>query len=562
MNSILTPREMVERALGIQDAGDRLAFRFARCLSVGKGGRALLLGAWLGLLLGCGAVPKQEGIERSTYSGLTQETPSLASTAKTNDGKAGSDRGLDPWTGHDNVAPSADLPMGFTSARSSAGETGRFDTRGADKDSIASCKGIEYRRASEWGTAFEADVKISCAFGWVLEFDFSYNISSIWNASVESHVGKHYVIRGPNWESTAFGFIGTGGDGSIAPLNVRINGNTPQPLPQPEPSPPPESPQGCGYKNRGTPLKVTATVDLCLPPVVCTAETCPPPLGDCIQGRCVYRGKYQGLKTHPEAWATHYCDLSGGGCHGVTQLEYPEVTAGKISKWIGYPLCDRGTPTFDKCIGIVASSPMLVGNSQEAIDSATGKLVTEWGLGMTQASGLCYEIIGRGGTAIVAVTDRCGGYCRCNGSGYQECGPCVNAPTMTPHCACVGAVPGLFDECCGRGCSTTLADCDWCASNNHPHFDVDLGTFRHVCGSDAIDGSCRLSLVRYVKCIDPYPDWPPTGNGSCKINSFFCHGNPTPHQVLVPNTSCCCNWDHCPQPDGSCAPMTYPCPGM
>ena len=69
--------------------------------------------------------------------------------------------------------------------------------------------------------------------------------------------------------------------------------------------------------------------------------------------------------------------------------------------------------------------PMMAGNSQLAIDPATGTKVPLWGLGMTAASGLCYQITGVGGTAIVAITDRCGGYCEC-GSGFNECGDCIN----------------------------------------------------------------------------------------------------------------------------------------
>ena len=191
------------------------------------------------------------------------------------------------------------------------------------------------------------------------------------------------------------------------------------------------------------------------------------------------------------------------------------------------------------------------------IDPSTGNTVHYWGLGMTEASGLCYELTGPGGTVIVATTDRCGGYCTCGGSGYQECGPCVSAPDMSPTCAGVGPVPGLHPECCGRECSTTLFNCDWCASNNHPHFDLDTYAFEWVCGDQSILGSCEITAARYFQCLDPNPAWPPGGH--CGTDSWQCNSMPQPHMDLVPNTTCCCNWNMCPQADGSCAAAQAPC---
>jgi len=315
-------------------------------------------------------------------------------------------------------------------------------------------------------------------------------------------------------------------------------------------------PEACGYQGRGRILVVAEDIEICLPPVVCTPATCPPPLGDCVDGACVFAAGYSGLKTWPEAWATHYCDLSGTGCHGVSQVNYPEETAAMLSSALGLPLCFAATPGTTRCVGIVASPPMMVGNSEMAIDPSTGHAVVDWGLGMTEASGWCYEIRGPGGAAVVAATDRCGGYCSCGASGFQECGPCVNAADMTPNCACVGPVPGLHEECCGRGCPATDPACDWCASNNHPHFDLDIATFDWVCGDEAPNGSCRLTFAKPTQCLPPNPDWPPNAAAACgaEDNTFFCDGvAPAPEQPVVPGTPCCCNWGLTPQPDGTCA---------
>jgi hypothetical protein len=313
---------------------------------------------------------------------------------------------------------------------------------------------------------------------------------------------------------------------------------------------PPSGPK-CGAGERGTTLVIADDIEVCLPPVVCTSETCPPGLGRCVNGSCEYLGDYQGLKTFPQAWATQYCKLSSGGCHGVTQNEYPEATAGALAQALSLPLCESAAPGA-KCVGIAASSPMVVGNSEVAVDPTTGRIVNAWGLGLTEASGLCYELTGPGGTVVVALTDRCGGYCKCKGSGYQECGACVSEADMAPNCPCVGSAPALHGECCGRGCSVTKSDCDWCASNNHPHFDLDDGTFERACGADAKLGSCRLTKARFFPCRAPAAKWPPPGSGgSCGANSFRCL-EPTANQPLVPGTSCCCNWNLKPKPDGSC----------
>jgi len=266
---------------------------------------------------------------------------------------------------------------------------------------------------------------------------------------------------------------------------------------------------GCGYLDSGTALHVANALDLCMPHVACTAETCPPTLGSCVNDSCVFNAGYQGVATLPEAWVTYYCELSTGGCHGVTQIEYPEVTAQKIATSMSLPVCDGLDGGATECVGIAASPPMIVGNSQEAVDALTKQPVTDWGLGLTEALGLCYELVGPGGKVLVALTDRCGGYCTCNGSGAEECGPCVNATDMSPGCPCVGSAPPAYTSCCGLGCATALnPQCDWCASNNHPHFDLDTASFNRICGTLAPDGSCKLSSVKFVHCLDA-TGWPP-----------------------------------------------------
>ncbi|MFO0947201.1 MAG: cellulose binding domain-containing protein [Planctomycetota bacterium] len=82
--------------------------------------------------------------------------------------------------------------------------------------------GLSYAITEKWNAGFTADVTIrndeNKAFpDWQLAFDYSSNITSIWNAEIVSHVGNHYVIKGPNWdddlsigETASFGFVASG----------------------------------------------------------------------------------------------------------------------------------------------------------------------------------------------------------------------------------------------------------------------------------------------------------------------------------------------------------------
>jgi hypothetical protein len=265
----------------------------------------------------------------------------------------------------------------------------------------------------------------------------------------------------------------------------------------------------CGYKNQGVVATIATDIEICLPPVVCTpSETCPRGLGDCVGGKCVFQPGYQGLATLPQAWTTEYCDLTTGSCNGAVIDPLPADVATSLSATYG-PVCADAPGTTGTCVGIAAPPPLMAGNSQVAIDPATGKEVALWGLGMTAASGLCYELTGAGGTAVVAITDRCAGYCECGATTYNECGNCINATDTTTECPCVGTAPPLYGSCCGRTCGATQ-QCDWCANNNHPHFDLDNATFQHVCGSAGpMYGSCQLTKVKIVaNCYPPRPSWP------------------------------------------------------
>src|SRR4029077_3307535 len=68
---------------------------------------------------------------------------------------------------------------------------------------------------------------------WTLQFDFAATITQIWNATVASHTGNHYVIQNAGYNSTiapgksvSFGFLGSSSGAPVAPSNYVVNGST------------------------------------------------------------------------------------------------------------------------------------------------------------------------------------------------------------------------------------------------------------------------------------------------------------------------------------------------
>jgi len=305
-------------------------------------------------------------------------------------------------------------------------------------------------------------------------------------------------------------------------------------------------------------LVISPSISVFVPRQICAPENCPPGLGTCDTNTntCVFNATsgYAGLQTYPHAYATEYCELTSTGCLGVTYINTPHTTATYIGGNFSMPLCEEmGSP--QTCVGIFASPSRMNGNAQTAT-YPNGTQIYPWGMGLTEASGVCYQLTGpTGHVVLVAQTDRCGGYCTCSAqASMAECGPCVSDPKLTPNCPCVGTVPGQETQCCGLstyGCPSTQQECDWCASQNHPHFDLDVATFNYLCDTSASQGSCELSAAQPVPCLTPLP-WPPGGGGGGSSSpqctsgqSWDCSSgtNDPVNQVPVTNCpGCCCNW--------------------
>jgi len=87
----------------------------------------------------------------------------------------------------------------------------------------ASTTELEITPSSDWGSGFTANASFtnntgSALNGWTLEFDFTHQITSIWNAEIVSRDGDHYVVGNASWNgsvaagaSVQFGFNGSPG---------------------------------------------------------------------------------------------------------------------------------------------------------------------------------------------------------------------------------------------------------------------------------------------------------------------------------------------------------------
>eukprot|EP01123_Difflugia_compressa_P015665 TRINITY_DN8933_c0_g1_i1.p1 TRINITY_DN8933_c0_g1~~TRINITY_DN8933_c0_g1_i1.p1 ORF type:complete len:166 (+),score=19.44 TRINITY_DN8933_c0_g1_i1:37-534(+) len=145
-------------------------------------------------------------------------------------------------------------------------------------------------------------------------------------------------------------------------------------------------------------------------------------------------------------YATWYCSLSD-----PTQYGY---CGNPSAGWVADCGISVQQPPCSGC-GITALNPAFYNQNSSSHDC-------HWkGVGC----GECWEITGPGGTAKVMVTDCC--------AGYKGACSCLNCPTD----------PG----------------CDWCASGDNWHFDLDISTFNFVCQSTTA-GHCQLSSANSVSC--------------------------------------------------------------
>jgi hypothetical protein len=265
---------------------------------------------------------------------------------------------------------------------------------------------------------------------------------------------------------------------------------------------------------------------------------------------CVFKNGYQGIQTYPKAIATHYCTLGSNDpaldCDGFPQGMRAYPSAVLIGSNLGLPVCDAWggavNPVLTSgqtCVGTAAVPVRMMGNTAGV--NPASKRVFKYGQGLTEASGMCYKVTGpSGNSAVIKANNYCAGKGTCSAmSATSSAGtysaPCPSVldstcpacsrdytngttnlcvvkvgsgvctpsnPTFRPGCPCVGNT-ALYPDYPSRKCQGLVPQCDWCASSNHPHFDLDNAAFNWVC--NGLAGVCELVAVDLVRCMDPVP---------------------------------------------------------
>ena len=93
---------------------------------------------------------------------------------------------------------------------------------------------VQFEVTADWGTQFNGQITItnngsSPIQGWILAFDFTPDILQIWDATLVSQTGSHYVIQSAGWNSqiaasgnVVFGFGGAPGGVTQGPQNITV----------------------------------------------------------------------------------------------------------------------------------------------------------------------------------------------------------------------------------------------------------------------------------------------------------------------------------------------------
>jgi hypothetical protein len=280
----------------------------------------------------------------------------------------------------------------------------------------------------------------------------------------------------------------------------------PSAAPSPAPTIAPTSQYGL------TPISPLITVFV--PRQLCTPDNCPQDLGTCLYNQCIFKNGYNGMRTMPKAYATiSGCSLANNNCDGVAKniFSVSNVVTDMVTRLPGSLAACPGSTSFSgECIGVAGVNPSLFGD-------APGYAIYQksWGLGLSPASGMCYKLTGyNNNVAYLAVVNRCSGMCSCPSRGFPNpvnCGNCIGTnyftdliPDIKPNCQCMGTASNSISTC---ATPQTMAACDWCAANKHPHFNIDTAAFQHVCGPLTL-GRCEIMKVEVVpNCVTKNPYW-------------------------------------------------------
>jgi hypothetical protein len=129
-------------------------------------------------------------------------------------------------------------PLGATLVRSRAAGTI------ANDDAAPVSPNFQFKVLNDWGSGFTGQVTMRNAgatpiSNWKLDFDFAETITSIWDASIVSHLGNHYTVRNAGYNSAipaggtmSFGFNGSPGNVLAGPTNYLLSADSGGPIGQ------------------------------------------------------------------------------------------------------------------------------------------------------------------------------------------------------------------------------------------------------------------------------------------------------------------------------------------
>jgi len=72
---------------------------------------------------------------------------------------------------------------------------------------LSAAVGVNFSITDQWSTGYNGNITIanrtnSAIQGWTLEFDFGGTITNLWNGTISSHVGNHYVVTNAVYNGT------------------------------------------------------------------------------------------------------------------------------------------------------------------------------------------------------------------------------------------------------------------------------------------------------------------------------------------------------------------------
>ncbi|MHC5541428.1 cellulose binding domain-containing protein, partial [Singulisphaera rosea] len=90
---------------------------------------------------------------------------------------------------------------------------------------------VAYSAVNDWGSGLQGQVTITNDEAtplkdWTLSFDYPRQIANLWNASIVSHTGSHYVLNNAGFNATigagqavSIGFVAGAGSSGDRPTN-------------------------------------------------------------------------------------------------------------------------------------------------------------------------------------------------------------------------------------------------------------------------------------------------------------------------------------------------------